>query len=382
MVFGKNVMKNKRILIVSPLLPKYHVEFLERFAITTDYDLHVSADIKSKNDLTLDKYDNYKFNVHHLPFLNVGPFQNTLGLNKLIKELNPDLIIFSASPRDLTQIFSIVKQKLIGRKIAIWSMFHRIGGPRLYSSLYYKFLGKIANRNFTYSNIGKYYQIARGVSEKKIHVIGTAIDEEKVFDVIKKSNLKTNDLIKEYSLEEKFILLQVLRLTSIKKPYFLIDMMKELVIKEQNSILVLIGGGSMEDEIKAYVKLNNLTNNILFLGPIYDETILSNWFSLSDIFVIPTCIGLSAQHACCYGLPIVTDNSLSNQASEFDILQDRLNCLLYEENNVESFVEKILELKNNKNLYDRISKNALVTVKETFSLNKKVENFKRSIEKI
>lgn len=109
---------------------------------------------------------------------------------------------------------------------------------------------------------------------------------------------------------------------------------------------------------------------------------MNGWFTLADIFVIPTCIGLSAHHACCYSLPIVTDDSLVNQASEFDILQDRLNCLLYKEGSLSSFVDKILELKNNKDLYDTISANALVTVKDINTLFAKATNLKTSIENI
>lgn len=116
----------------------------------------------------------------------------------------------------------------------------------------------------TYTNTGKQYQIARGVDAKKIDVIGTAINEEKVFSIIEKSDYKMNDLKKKYNLNGKFILLQVLRLTSIKKPHFLIDMMKLLIEKDTNSMLVLIGGGAMENEIKEYVTSYGLDQNVLF----------------------------------------------------------------------------------------------------------------------
>jgi len=374
-------MNKKKILVIFPLLPKYDVDFFEQFVSMFDFEIFVVADIENKNDLTLSQYNN-SFTAIHSDIKKLGPFEYTIGLSKIISTVNPDLIIYSASPRDLGQMFSIIKNKILGKKIAVWSMFHRIGGPRIYSSIYYMFLGFIANRNLTYSKTGKYYQIARGVNPQKIDIIGTAIDEKKVFNVISKNDVSTDELKLKYNLNNKFILLQVLRLTSIKKPHFLIDMMQVLTKKEPNAVLVLIGGGAMEQEIKNYVVTLKLEENVLFLGPIYDDSVLNTWFRLSHLFVIPTCIGLSAHHACCYGLPIITDNSLENQASEFDILQDRLNCLLYDTGSLESFVEKIIELKTNKELYKRISQNAIITVKEIYTLEAKALNLKESIDKI
>jgi len=373
----------KRILIVSPLIPKYNVEFFENLLDMSSYDLYIAANIENKNDLTLQDYNMYKFNAIHTNIKQIGPFQITLKLSKIISKVNPDIIIYSASPRDLGQMFSIIRSRILGYKVVVWSMFHRIGGPRLYSSIYYWFLGKIAHRNMTYSRIGKLYQIARSVKGSKVDVIGTAIDERKIFE--NKNTLinsEVESLLRKYNLDNKFVLLQVVRLTEIKKPFFLIDMMKLLVKEDKNVVLILIGGGILEDRVKKYVKSNGLTEFVIFLGPIYDEKVLNQWFTLSQVFVIPTCIGLSAHHACAYGLPIITDNSLINQASEFDILSDRLNCLLYEENSLHSFVEKILELKENEQLYKRLSSNALTTVSEVHSISKKVANFISSIEKI
>ena len=103
---------------------------------------------------------------------------------------------------------------------------------------------------------------------------------------------------------------------------------------------------------------------------------------MSDIFVIPTCIGLSAHHAFCYSLPIVTDDSVTNQASEFDILSDEFNCLLYKEGDLEHFSEQILRLKNNKLLYKEISNNALKTVRDIYTIENKANNFIKSVKRI
>ncbi|MDX4036787.1 glycosyltransferase family 4 protein [Aliarcobacter skirrowii] len=376
-------MSKKKILIIKPLIPKYDLEFYRKLSNQEEYEIHVTANIKTNNQLNLKSYDNETFYIHHTDIIKKGPFLYTRKLVKVINEIKPDLVIFSSNPRDISLLYILPLCRFIyGYKTACWSMFHRIGGPIVYSSLFHKVIGLISNRNMSYTNIGKLYQIARGINPDKIDVIGTAIDEKEVLKYKSSVNINlVEELKNKYNLNDKFTLLQVMRLSVIKRPHLLVDMMELLVQHEKEAVLVLIGGGELENEIIEYTKSKQLQDNIIFIGPLYSEGELSCWFELSEIFVVPTCIGLSAHHAFAYGLPIVTDNSLKNQASEFDILSDGLNCLLYDENCMESFVEKILKLKNDKNLYKKISENALLTVKEIYSMENKVKNFLVSLDK-
>jgi glycosyltransferase involved in cell wall biosynthesis len=373
-----------KILIIFPSLPKYDVEFFDILLEFCDYDIYIAANIKDKNQLTLESYDKHNFNVIHTKTKNLGPFIVTFGLGRIIKSIDPNLVIYNANPRDLSQTYSMIKNKLLGRAVASWSMYHRIGGPIMYSTLHYKLLGYLGERNMCYTRTGKLHQVARGVDSRKIDVIGTAIDQNKVFSCIVDVDCahRIEVIENEYNLEKKIVLLQVVRLNEIKKPHILINMMEILLKKDDSFVLVLIGGGVLEDEIMEYVSKKMLSDNVIFLGPIYDEVEISAWFKLSDIFVIPTCIGLSAHHAFCYSLPIVTDDSIINQASEFDILNDEFNCLLYKEGDLDHFSEQILRLKNNKPLYKEISKNALKTVREIHTIENKAHNFIKSIEKI
>ena len=375
---------NKKILIVFPLLPKYDIEFFDCLSGLECFDLYITANIETQDQLTLENYDNLNYSVIHTKTKSIGPFAVTFGLGKIIKSIDPDLVIYNASPRDFSQTYSMIKNKLLGRAVASWSMYHRIGGPIVFSNLHYKLLGYLSERNMCYSRIGKLHQVTRGVDSGKIDVIGTAIDQNKVFSCIENvDDTHRIEVIKDrYNLENKTVLLQVVRLNEIKKPHILINMMEVLLKEDDSFVLVLIGGGVLEDKIKEYVSKKMLNDNVMFLGPIYDEVEISAWFKLSDIFVIRTCIGLSAHHAFCYSLPIVTDDSVTNQASEFDILSDEFNCLLYKEGDLEHFSEQILRLKNNKPLYKEISKNALKTVREIYTIENKALNFIKSVEGI
>jgi glycosyltransferase involved in cell wall biosynthesis len=105
------------------------------------------------------------------------------------------------------------------------------------------------------------------------------------------------------------------------------------------------------------------------------------WYGCANVFVIPTCIGLSAHHALAYGVPIVTDNSLDNQASESVTLSNGLNSVLYEEGSVQSMADSIEAILGDEQRAALLSKNARLTVSSVHSLARKVDGFLNSLPK-
>jgi len=373
----------KKILITHPYLANYSIDFFNEIQKRNIYDLYVLTDIKSDHQLNQITDNKLLFEVEHIDISEVGPFVISHSLNKHITKISPDLIIYLANPRDIGQVFSLLRMKIKGVKTIAWGMFHRIGGPVLSSTIMFKFISKIADKTMTYSKIGKYYQIARNVDPQSVHVLGTAINEKKVLlERSKVSSEMVENFKKDNNLKDKKVLLQVVRLTAIKKPSFLIETIKNLSETRDDFVLILIGGGLLEEEIKEKVKQLNLEKYVQFIGPLYDEKKLSLWFSVADIFIMTTCIGLSAHHAMSYSLPIVTDNSQQNQASEFDILFDGLNCMLYDEGDKFSFVQKISQVLDDNDLYQLLSTNAHHTVTDIYTLENKVNNFFKIVDSL
>lgn len=369
-------MKKNRVLFVQPLLPIYSIDFFnEMVREEPSLDLVVSADLESTSALNQVAKRELKFKAIHLKARKVGPFTWINSLFKKIEEVGPDLVVFSGNPRDLSQLFEMIRMKLLGRKFYVWGMFHKIGRQRVHTRLYYKFVSWLSERVFTYTRVGARNLVSLGVPQEKISVIGTAIDERIVREQI--SQTSEGDLRKfseEQRLDGKKVILQVVRLSAIKKPSFLIDAAAEISRRRSDVVFVLIGDGDMRQELEVKIKDKKLESSVKLLGAIYDEEVLSKWYLNSDAFVMPTCIGLSAHHAMAYGLPIVTDNSLAEQSSEFDILANGLNSIIYEAGSVSSLVSSLEKVLDNPALAESMSRNAKLTVYEYSSIEKKAEN--------
>lgn len=369
-----------KISIIFPYLPKYDVDFIHELQNSNpDLFINIYADMSS-NDLFREDSSLSSLKITHTKIYKFGPVWLMPGLFKILQnsEAN-EIVIFNANPRDLSQFLLMIFARIFRLKIIGWGMFHRIGGPRFYSTLYYKLVSIICQRVFVYGEMGRSNLLRLGVNENKIYKIGNAIKYPKSKPTRENVDIAKISILNEFPvLKNKFLLIQVVRLTEIKKPFIFIDLIKELKKVMNDFHIILIGGGELEPELKKDVKLNNLDEFITFLGPIYDEQSLSNWFSIADIFVMPTCIGLSAHQSMFYGLPVITDNSQINQASESEILIDGFNCLRYEEGDVQDFAKKIFYLKESPEMIKKLSFNASSNI-DKFSMKKKVENFIKGI---
>ena len=90
-----------------------------------------------------------------------------------------------------------------------------------------------------------------------------------------------------YALEDKTVLLYVGRLVEVKNVFFLLDVYKEIRNKHNDTILVIVGEGSLKDNLINYAKEQNLSDHIIFTGKQEGQTLMS-WYNIGDIFILPS----------------------------------------------------------------------------------------------
>ncbi|NVO60953.1 glycosyltransferase family 4 protein [Photobacterium damselae] len=376
-----------RVVIVQSVIPNYSMSFfnlLSEELKKNGWELHIIADIHTTVGLNQYRECESKFKVTHHIQKSKFNILIDFGLKDIIDNINPKCIIFSGNVRAPFYFYLMWLYKRKGITVSSWGMFHRIGGNRFITEQLYRLYSYLSDSILTYSVRGRNNLIDLNVNKNKIKVIGTAIDESVPFEHSRYVSLESIKHKKEqYKLDESLVVIQVVRLSKIKKPSMLIDVADIIVNKRgfSNVKFILIGDGDLKNEIEKAITEKKLTDNCILLGSIYSEKELAVWFNIADIYAIPTCIGLGAHHAMAYGLPIITDNSYLNQASEFDIIQNELNGITYEEGDIEEFADKIIMLLENKEKRDFLSKNALYTVSNIYNLRNKVNNFMKSIVK-
>lgn len=148
-----------------------------------------------------------------------------------------------------------------------------------------------------------------GIPSEKIHLIPNCVDTKRFVPVQpaekislrNKLNLPQNATIAIYTG----------RLVSYKGLPLLLKVWDEIRHKRSNLLLILAGTGGLdihncEDDLKEYVKVNELEKHVLFTGAVQN---VAEYLQASDLFVFPTendAFPSSIVEAMACGLPVVT----------------------------------------------------------------------------
>lgn len=140
-------------------------------------------------------------------------------------------------------------------------------------------------------------------------VIPNAIDAEKFYF---NKDLR-DEKRKELGLAGKFVVGHVGRLSYQKNHKFLIEIFNELLKKESDSILLLVGVGEKEEELRRQVKNLGIEDKVHFLG---NRSDVNELYQAMDVFVMPSffegipVVGVEAQFA---GLPCIFSDKVPEE---------------------------------------------------------------------
>lgn len=150
------------------------------------------------------------------------------------------------------------------------------------------------------SNVGR---------SKKYKVIKNAIDAKR-FDFDREMRVAVR---KSLHVEDKLVIGHVGRMTEAKNHFFLIDVFAEVIKKNENAVLLLIGDGELKGDIENKIAKEGLNNKIILLGSKNDT---EKYYQAMDIFVFPSLwegLGIVAIEAQASGLPCVVSDTIPKE---------------------------------------------------------------------
>lgn len=141
-------------------------------------------------------------------------------------------------------------------------------------------------------------------------IIKNAIDSKKfIYDKFKRKDLRIN-----MNINDRLVIGHVGRFHQVKNHSFLLDVFKEVLALEPESILILIGDGELFSDIKAKARDLGIDEYVYFLGKKDD---VYNYYQAMDIFVFPSFyegLGLSVVEAQASGLPCIVSTGIPIEA--------------------------------------------------------------------
>ena len=231
------------------------------------------------------------------------------GLNKAIKDIQPDLIISEGFFQWTYPAVKYAKKKNIPYYIVYERTEHTERNCPKWRTFYRKWIGKSAKGFFVNGCLTTNYLDKIGLLKDKNIIEGCMCADSHL--LAQKIRQKTQDEIQLF--KQKIIPFETTGLTYLfVGRIILVKGVKELLeawkLHEKNypeDSLVLVGDGSLLQE---YKDLYSKENGIYFIGGI-DYNQIDNYYAMADVFVMPTLEdnwSLVVPEAMACGLPIAT----------------------------------------------------------------------------
>ncbi len=202
------------------------------------------------------------------------------------------------------------------------------------------------------------------------------------------SNLTVNDedygraeeIKREMDLVDKKIVLYVGRLIERKGVQYLLPALSE--IKSKDLMLLIIGEGEMEDELKIMARELGLEDNVFFTGKLSQED-LTSYYILSDLVVIPSIthgIGdpwvLVLNEAMFFKKPVVATDAVGAASA---MIKNNGNGFIVPEKDASALAVAISKILDDDDLRLKMGLESHDIIKKGFQYSNMVEGFKKAV---
>lgn len=135
-------------------------------------------------------------------------------------------------------------------------------------------------------------------------------------------NPQTRERVRRaFDLEGKLVVGHVGRFVYQKNHTFLLDIFQEIHSRNEETVLMLVGSGELEQAMKCKADILGLTDSVMFLGT---RTDVADLMQAIDVFVFPSNyegLGMAAIEAQTAGLPTVVSEAVPEEAKVTGLLE-------------------------------------------------------------
>lgn len=251
--------------------------------------------------------------IYYVPARNQGIIKNIRTLNAFFKRHREYKVVHQhESSLSYIEPLIVACNNNVPVRI-IHSHSTRMGNNMIHRVLHYlnaKRIHKIATNYLACGELaGKWFYGESKVKDGFSVVINGIRLRDYEYDEIVRSQMREN-----LGIGKSVVYCHVGRFDEVKNHRFLIDVFKEIQVKEPSSMLVLVGQGILMDDIKKKVKDVNLDDKVIFLGFRKD---INRILQAVDAVILPSIyegFPVTAIEAQAAGLPFFMSDSISKEA--------------------------------------------------------------------
>ncbi len=198
------------------------------------------------------------------------------------------------------------------KKRFVISHFNAGWGPLKRTPFYKKFFSRLLIQIFSTNCLAVSYDAGKNLYGRHIQfqVLPNGIDTEK-FNFNEETR---NKIRKDLKIENRLVIGNVGRFETQKNHSFLIEIFNEIYKLNNNSVLLLVGDGSLKNKIEKKIKSLNLQDNTIVLKARKD---IEKIYQAMDSFIFPSLfegLGNVVIEAQCSGLPCFISDGVPEEA--------------------------------------------------------------------
>lgn len=250
--------------------------------------------------------------IYHLPILNPFSASYKKALDQFFSEHSYDIV---HSHLDCMSAYPLHAAKEAGVKVRIAHAHNTSQDKNL------KYMLKMSAKKKIPKEATDLFACGKEAGEwmfdgKPFQIMNNAIDAN-----VYRYNTEIRERIREqYQLGDAFVLGHVGRFNPQKNHAFLINVFSEVVKKNSNVRLLLVGGGTGEDEVRRQVKGLELEKYVIFAGVCSN---VNELLQTMDVFVFPSLyegFPVTMVEAQAAGLPCVMSDHVPQESKLTDLV--------------------------------------------------------------
>ena len=220
--------------------------------------------------------------------------------------------------------------------------------------------GIIAVSDSAYKNL-----VSTGISKKKIEVIYNGVQPTEILNEEEKKKV-----FEEFGIEyDTKIVSIVARLEEYKGHEYFIDTAKIVSERGYDAKFVIAGTGSRKLFLEEYSKNKNV-DNVVFLDFVKNISDLNNITYIQVNASLYEAFGLAVVEAMRVGVPAV----VISYGGNLEVVDDGVTGFIVNGQDSNEFAERIIQLINDKKLYDELSRNSIKMYNKCFTASAMTKN--------
>jgi glycosyltransferase involved in cell wall biosynthesis len=364
------------VAIITSVLPSYRAGFYDRLFARTDLRVQVycQSDVPGVNVRPVhERYPGRVTLVKAIAADSEALTWQWIPWTKIVSSY--DVVFVDGNPRNVSHAIVATLLRLLGRNVVLWTMGHsyrsnltteriRLAWTRLFRHI------------FLYTD-GEVRALRRnGFEHHVLTAMNNGLDQTRIDEARSRwDGARLDAWRRERDLHGRTVLLSCTRLEAKNRFDLLMEALPAILRRVPNAVWCVIGDGPQRDRLAKGAADAGLTEQVRFVGEVYDESAIAPYFLSAELLVHPGAIGLTLLHAFGYGLPVVTHGGGDRHGPEFAAFEENRSGRTFRENDSGSLAETITALLQDEDARSAMRQRAQYVARHDYNVDVMVERF-------